>query len=86
MNDTRRYYYGKIHESARDLDLPDDAYRSVLYALTGKRSCTDLTEDELHRVNLFLGSELARRHVAEARATKRPHVSDREAMEVLGLL
>ena len=80
MNDTRRYYYGKIHESARDLDLPDDAYRSVLYALTGKRSCTELAEDELFRVNLFLGSEVARRCVAQTR------VSDHQAMEVLGLL
>lgn len=79
MNDTRRYY-GKIHESARVLDLPDEAYRSVLYALTGKRSCTELSEDELFRVTLFLGSEVARRCVAQAR------VSDEPAMEVLGPL
>lgn len=86
MQDTRSYYYGKIHESARALELPDPAYRNVLYALTGKRSCTELNESELFRVNLFMGGEVARLHVRAHVAPKyaADDFSDEACLELLG--
>lgn len=83
MDSNRKFHYGKIHEAARQLELEDAAYRSVLYALTGKRSCTDLSQLELFRVNNFLGQEVAKRLIP---TPKQVIVTDEEALEILGLL
>ena len=76
---TRNWYYSRIHADARQLGIYtkecDAAYRNVLRALTGKTSCTKLTDDELTKVSTFLGREVYKRM---------PPVTDEAALAILG--
>jgi phage gp16-like protein len=72
----RGYYLGAIHKQAKTLELGEEAYRNVLAALTGKRSCTDLSLSELRQVKVFLGREINQRL---------PAMNDEEALAILGM-
>lgn len=78
---TRNRDLARIHALARDLELGEAAYRSVLYCLTGKRSAAELDASERGKVIAFMASELtAKRRAAYAREV----VSDEEALAILG--
>ncbi|MBS3932990.1 MAG: DUF1018 domain-containing protein [Truepera sp.] len=96
-NRTRNRDLARIHALARDLELPDEAYRAVLYCLTGKRSAGLLDAAERRKVVAFMTSELiAKRRAAYAHEVVRLRlgaalISDEmvgrslEALEVLGV-
>ena len=75
---TRNWYYKQIHTDARTLNIYtkdcDAAYRNVLAALTGKRSCKDMTGPELVTVHTFMSREVYKRM---------PPVSDAAALAIL---
>ncbi len=47
---TRRALLAMIHAARRALALDDESYRALLERLTGKRSCSDMTYQELQLV------------------------------------
>lgn len=72
----RKKIYADIHILAKDANLCEDAYRNILFALTGQRSCTQMRPAELETVRNFLYS---------AATPKEPeYVSDEEALAILG--
>ena len=73
---SRKAAYGRIHQLAKRLELPDDAYRLTLRALTGKTSCKDLDDGELEYVELSL-------RVLVGERTPQPACSDAEALAIL---
>ena len=46
----RQKMISKIHIAKKQLDLDDDVYRDLLAQATGKRSCKDMTDNELAAV------------------------------------
>jgi phage gp16-like protein len=54
---TRHQELGQIHGHKRRLELDDTTYRSMLFALTGKRSAAHLDEAERHQVIDFLSRQ-----------------------------
>lgn len=47
---TKKILMAKIHIAKKDLGLDDDTYRDVLWRVTGKRSCKDMTIAQLQDV------------------------------------
>ena len=47
---TKKILMAKIHIAKKDLHLDDDTYRDVLWRVTGKRSCKDMTIAQLQDV------------------------------------
>ena len=47
---TKKILMAKIHIGKKDLHLDDDTYRDVLWRVTGKRSCKDMTIAQLQDV------------------------------------
>lgn len=47
---TKKPLMAKIHIAKKELALDDDTYRDVLWRVTGKRSCKDMTIAELEAV------------------------------------
>lgn len=47
---TKKILMAKIHIGKKDLGLDDDTYRDVLWRVTGKRSCKDMTIAQLQDV------------------------------------
>ena len=47
---TKKILMVKIHIAKKDLHLDDDTYRDVLWRVTGKRSCKDMTIAQLQDV------------------------------------
>ncbi len=47
---TKKILMAKIHIGKKDLGLDDDTYRDVLWRVTGKRSCSDMTIAQLQDV------------------------------------
>ncbi len=47
---TKKILMAKIHIAKKDLHLDDDTYRDVLWRVTGKRSCKDMTIVQLQDV------------------------------------
>ncbi len=47
---TKKILMAKIHIGKKDLGLDDDTYRDVLWRVTGKRSCSDMTIAQLESV------------------------------------
>lgn len=47
---TKKILMAKIHIAKKDLHLDDDTYRDVLWRVTGKRSCKDMTFAQLQDV------------------------------------
>ena len=50
MSNTKKILMAKIHIAKKDLGFDDDVYRDVLWRVTGKRSCKDMTIAELESV------------------------------------
>ena len=46
----RKKMIGKVHIAKNQLAIDDDVYRDLLEDVTGKRSCKDMDERELHLV------------------------------------
>ncbi|WP_413190829.1 gp16 family protein [Psychrobacter sp. AT9] len=46
----KKILMAKIHIAKKDLHLDDDTYRDVLWRVTGKRSCKDMTIAQLQDV------------------------------------
>ncbi|AFV76711.1 Protein of unknown function (DUF1018) [Thermus oshimai JL-2] len=67
----RKALLARVHDLARRLDLQEEAYRLVLLALTGKRTCRDMTEDELFQAALGLEELLREREDNSAQALRR---------------
>lgn len=47
---TKKILMAKIHIAKKELGLDDDTYRDVLWRVTGKRSCKDMTIAQLQDV------------------------------------
>lgn len=47
---TKKILMAKIHIGKKELGLDDDTYRDVLWRVTGKRSCKDMTIAQLQDV------------------------------------
>lgn len=47
---TKKILMAKVHIGKKDLGLDDDTYRDVLWRVTGKRSCSDMTIAQLESV------------------------------------
>lgn len=47
---TKKALMAKIHIGKKELHLDDDTYRDVLWRVTGKRSCSDMTIAQLQDV------------------------------------
>lgn len=47
---SKKILMAKIHIAKKDLHLDDDTYRDVLWRVTGKRSCSDMTIAQLESV------------------------------------
>jgi len=48
--DVRNGLIGKIHIAKAELKLDDESYRTILFSLTGKESCKDMTLSQLNHV------------------------------------
>lgn len=46
----KKILMAKVHIGKKDLGLDDDTYRDVLWRVTGKRSCSDMTIAQLESV------------------------------------
>lgn len=46
----KKILMAKVHIGKKDLGLDDDTYRDVLWRVTGKRSCSDMTIAQLKEV------------------------------------
>lgn len=47
---TKKILMAKVHIGKKELHLDDDTYRDVLWRVTGKRSCSDMTIAQLQDV------------------------------------
>lgn len=47
---TKKILMAKVHIGKKDLGLDDDTYRDVLWRVTGKRSCSDMSIAQLQDV------------------------------------
>lgn len=47
---SKKALMAKVHIGKKDLGLDDDTYRDVLWRVTGKRSCSDMTITQLQEV------------------------------------
>lgn len=47
---SKKALMAKVHIGKKDLGLDDDTYRDVLWRVTGKRSCSDMTIAQLQDV------------------------------------
>lgn len=47
---SKKMLMAKVHIGKKDLGLDDDTYRDVLWRVTGKRSCSDMTIAQLQDV------------------------------------
>ncbi|MCS4534262.1 gp16 family protein [Neisseria montereyensis] len=50
MKTSRNAMIAKIKIAQKELNMADDAYRAMLMRITGKNSCTKMTEGELDKV------------------------------------
>lgn len=73
---TKKILMAKIHIAKKDLHLDDDTYRDVLWRVTGKRSCKDMTIAQLQDVvkdmqNSGFKPKTAPKHGSKPNVTKR---------------
>lgn len=73
---TKKVLMVKIHIAKKDLHLDDDTYRDVLWRVTGKRSCKDMTIAQLQDVvkdmeNSGFKPKAAPKHGKKPSVTKR---------------
>ncbi len=74
----RRQQIGRIHAAKTTLGLGDDEYRSLLEALTGFRSCSDMTDRLINHVLDWLNwmaGRRARQPISFDRLGRDPHAN-----------
>ena len=82
-NDIRLKDLAYIHAVAKELGLTTPRYRNLLWNLTGKRTCKDMSSTERFTVKSWLKRERANKAYIVARG-KHEWVSDAEARAILG--